>query len=133
MNTIIIFDLDDTLINGKMNIPRQTYHMLNKFRNLHYFIGIISYNYLAPLVIKKSNLNRYTQHIVCGDLDRDVLFEQCLTNNIIKYNNLFTKNNIYYIDDRVDNLDIIKKHNPDVITYHCYNIYELYKFKLHLN
>ena len=33
MTTIIIFDLDDTLVSCKMKIPRQTYHMLNKFKN----------------------------------------------------------------------------------------------------
>ena len=32
--TIIIFDLDDTLVNCKMKIPRQTYHMLNKFKKI---------------------------------------------------------------------------------------------------
>ncbi len=33
MNTIIIFDLDDTLVSPKMKIARQTYHMLNRFKN----------------------------------------------------------------------------------------------------
>ncbi len=36
MNTIIIFDLYDTLVNCKMKIPRQSYHMLNKFKKLNY-------------------------------------------------------------------------------------------------
>ena len=44
MNTIIIFDLDDTLVSCKMKIQRQTYHMLNKFKKLNYIIGIITYN-----------------------------------------------------------------------------------------
>jgi len=37
MSIIIIFDLDDTLVNGKMVVPRQTYHMLNKFKKLYIF------------------------------------------------------------------------------------------------
>jgi hydroxymethylpyrimidine pyrophosphatase-like HAD family hydrolase len=41
MNKIIIFDLDDTIVNNKMKIPQQTYHMLNKFKKLNYMIGII--------------------------------------------------------------------------------------------
>jgi hydroxymethylpyrimidine pyrophosphatase-like HAD family hydrolase len=43
MNTIIIFDLDDTLVSCKMKMPRQTYHMLNKFKKLNYIIGIITH------------------------------------------------------------------------------------------
>jgi len=50
MTKIIIFDLDDTLVNCKMKIPRQTYHMLNKFKKLGYIIGIITYNCLVNLV-----------------------------------------------------------------------------------
>ncbi len=52
MKTIIIFDLDDTLVNGKMIIPRQTYHMLNRFKKLNYLIGIITYNWMVHLVAK---------------------------------------------------------------------------------
>lgn len=44
---IIIFDLDYTLVNCKMKIPRQTYHMLNKFKKLNYIIGIITYNVMC--------------------------------------------------------------------------------------
>jgi len=47
MTKIIIFDLDDTLVNYRMKIPRQTYHMLNKFKKLGYIIGIITYNCLV--------------------------------------------------------------------------------------
>jgi hypothetical protein len=75
MNTIIIFDLDDTLVNCKMKIPRQTYHMLNKFKKLNYFIGIITYNFMVNLVAKETNLYKYTSHIFYKDIDRDILFE----------------------------------------------------------
>ena len=42
------------------------------------------------------------------------------------------ENGIDYIDDRIDNLQVVKNKNPNVITYYCYNIYELYKFKYSL-
>jgi len=38
MSTIIIFDLDDTLVNAKMKIPLQTYHMLNKFKKKNFVV-----------------------------------------------------------------------------------------------
>jgi hydroxymethylpyrimidine pyrophosphatase-like HAD family hydrolase len=85
MNTIIIFDLDDTLVNCKMKIPRQTYHMLNKFKQLNYFIGIITYNFMVELVAKETNLKKYTSHIFYKDIDRNILFEngvKVLTLNI---------------------------------------------------
>jgi len=50
MNKIIIFNLDDTLVNAKMKVPRQTYHMLNKFKKQGYIIGIITYNSMVNLV-----------------------------------------------------------------------------------
>ena len=56
MNTIIIFDLDDTLVNCKMKIPRQTYHMLNKFKKLNYIIGIITYNFMVGVIAKRNKL-----------------------------------------------------------------------------
>jgi hypothetical protein len=128
MNTIIIFDLDDTLVNCKMKIPRQTYHMLNKFKKLNYFIGIITYNFMVGLVAKETNLYKYTSYIFYENVDRNVLFEKCVS-QIIDDNQLVNVNKIYYIDDRLDNLHVIKEKNKNVITYHCYNMYKLYKFK----
>jgi hypothetical protein len=37
-------------------------------------------------------------------------------------------NKIYYVDDRLNNLEIVKKNNINIITYHCY-MYKLYQFK----
>lgn len=128
MNTIIIFDLDDTLVNYKMKIPRQTYHMLNKFKNNKYFIGIITYNKLVRLVANETNLYKYTSHIFYENIDRDILFEKCLSQIINDYQ-LDNISKIYYVDDRLDNLQIVKEKNKNVITYHCYNIYKLYEFK----
>ena len=128
MTTIIIFDLDDTLVNGKMKIPRQTYHMLNKFKKLNYIIGIITYNWMVGIVAKKTNLYKYTNHIFYNYIDRDILFEKCL-HQIINDYQLGNVNKIYYIDDRLDNLEVIAEKNKNVITYHCYNMYELYQFK----
>jgi hypothetical protein len=128
MTTIIIFDLDDTLVNGKMKIPRQTYHMLNKFKKLNYIIGIITYNWMVGIVAKKTNLYKYTNHIFYDYIDRDILFEKCI-NQIIDDYQLVNVNKIYYIDDRLDNLEVIAEKNKNVITYRCYNMYELYRFK----
>jgi len=128
MNTIIIFDLDDTLVNYKMIIPRQTYHMLNKFKRMNYCIGIITYNKLVGIVANETNLYKYTNNIYHENIDRDILFEKCLT-EIINDNKLDNVVKIYYIDDRLDNLQIIKENFPNVITYHCNDIYKLYKFK----
>jgi len=128
MTKIIIFDLDDTLVNAKMKIPRQTYHMLNKFKKLGHIIGIITYNCLVNLVANKCNLYKYTNYIFYGDLDRNVLFEKCL--NSIYHENidaLYYK--IYYADDRADNLQLVKCYYHEITTYHCKNIYELYLFK----
>jgi len=128
MNTIIIFDLDDTLVNCKMKIPRQTYHMLNKFKKLNYYIGIITYNFMANIIAKETNLYKYTRHIFYDDIDRDLLFEKCL-NQLMNDYKIFDTNKIYYIDDRLDNLQIIKEKKNNVMIYHCDDIYKLYKFK----
>jgi hydroxymethylpyrimidine pyrophosphatase-like HAD family hydrolase len=128
MNAIIIFDLDDTLVNGKMKIPRQTYHMLNKFKKLNYIIGIITYNFMVEVIAKETNLHKYTSHIFYKDVDRDILFEICI-NQILNDYKLVNTNKMYYIDDRLDNLQIVKEKNKNVITYHCSNVHALYKFK----
>ena len=128
MTKIIIFDLDDTLVNAKMKIPRQTYHMLNKFKKLNYIIGIITYNSLVNLVAKETNLYKYTNYIFYGNLDRNILFEKCL-NSIYHENidSLYYK--IYYADDRADNLQVVKNYFSEISTYHCINMYQLYQFK----
>ena len=125
---IIIFDLDDTLVSAKMTIPRQTYHMLNKFKTSGYIIGIITYNCMVNLVAKECNLYKYTRYIFYGNLDRYILFDKCISSIRSDYS-IQANFQIYYLDDRQDNLECVKKYFPFVITYHCVNIYELYKFK----
>lgn len=110
MSTIIIFDLDNTLVNSKIKIPKQTYHMLNKFKKLNYFIGIITYNCMATLVAKETNLWKYTNHIYYADIDRHILFEKCLKTIIDDYS-IVSINKIYYVDDRLDNLEVCASHN----------------------
>ena len=128
MTKIIIFDLDDTLVNAKMKIPRQTYHMLNKFKKLNYIIGIITYNSLVNLVAKETNLYKYTNYIFYGNLDRNILFEKCLNSIYAKnIDSLYYK--IYYADDRADNLQVVKNYFSETSTYHCINMYQLYQFK----
>lgn len=124
---IIIFDLDDTLINSKIKVPRQTYHMLNKLKKMNCIIGIISYNCLAKFVVNKVGLYKYTNYIYNGDLDRNKLFERCIFN--ITLNENIKNYEVYYIDDRLDNLQIVKENFPNTIIYHCKNLYELHLFK----
>jgi hypothetical protein len=124
----MIFDLDDTLVNGKMKIPRQTYHMLNRFKKLNYFIGIITYNWMGRLVAKETNLCKYTNHILYEDIDRDMLFEKCICQLMEEYQ-IVDVNKLYYIDDRLDHLQVVKEKNEKVITYHCYDMYQLFQFK----
>lgn len=128
MTKIIIFDLDDTLVNYRMKIPRQTYHMLNKFKKLGYIIGIITYNCIINLVANECNLYKYTNYIFYGDLDRNVLFEKCI-NKILEENPSSLDWQIYYADDCADNLQLVKCYYPEITTYHCKNMYELYLFK----
>lgn len=128
MDTIIIFDLDDTLVNYKMKIPRQTYHMLNKFKKLNYNIGIITYNCMVGIIAYETNLYKYTNDILYGNIDRDILFEKCV-NQIINNKKLVTINKIYYIDDRLDNIKVVKGKNEKVLTYHYNDMNKLYKFK----
>ncbi len=128
MTKIIIFDLDDTLVNAKMKIPRQTYHMLNKFKKLNYIIGIITYNSLVNIVAKETNLYKYTNYIFYDNLDRNILFEKCL-NSIYNENIDALYYKIYYADERADNLQVVKNYFPEISTYHCINMYQLYQFK----
>jgi hypothetical protein len=101
--------------------------MLNKFKKLNYIIGIITYNYMVELVANETNLYKYTSHIFSKNIDRDILFENCLSQIL---NDKFVNiNKIYYVDDRLDNLQVIKEKNTNVITYHCSNMYNLYKLK----
>lgn len=111
MTRIIIFDLDDTLVSPKMKIPRQTYHMLNKFKNQGYIIGIITYNSMVNIVAKECNLYKYTRYIFYGNLDRHILFDQCIS-SILSNNPQVLDSQIYYIDDRIDNLECVKKYFP---------------------
>jgi len=127
-NTIIIFDLDDTLVNSKMKIPRQTYHMLNYFKKKNYLIGVISYNCMVQLVAKETNLNKYTDYIFYKDTNRDILFDTCV-NQMKKDYDLSSETQIYYMDDRLDNLQAVAEKNPNVIPFHCCNMYKLHTCK----
>jgi len=102
--------------------------MLNRFKQLNYLIGIITYNSMVRLVAKETNLYKYTNHFFYENIDRDILFDKCVSQLILDFQ-LVNINKIYYIDDRLDNLKVIKEKNNNVITYHCYDIYKLYKFK----
>jgi hydroxymethylpyrimidine pyrophosphatase-like HAD family hydrolase len=130
MRKIIIFDLDDTLVSCKMKVPRQTYHMLNKFIKQDHILGIITYNYLADFIVGTTQLNKYFKLVIYGDMARDKLFGQMINLIKSKYNiDDISQYKIYYIDDRLDNIEVVKKSYDFVIDYHVEDIYQLYKFK----
>ncbi len=129
MTKIIIFDFDDTLVGYNMIVPRQTYHMLNKFKKLGYFIGIISYNFMVNIVANDLNLYKYADVIIYENSDRNILFNKCLQFILNKNSLLLDEVSIYYVDDRKDNIDCIVDNFSFVKPYHCINNYSLYKFK----
>ncbi len=125
MTTVVIFDLDDTLININVKVPRQTYHMLNRFLKEGVQIGIISFNPMISWACARTGLKKYTKHIYYGDLDRDVLFERCLS----AISEGKVAQSVYYADDRLDNLETVKNRFNNVKTFHCTDIYSLYTIK----
>ena len=128
MTVVIIFDMDDTLVNGRMKVPRQTYHMLNRFKKRGYLIGIISYNAMLPFVVGAKKLNKYTKYLCYkSNADRCVLFQNCLSQ--IMQENPSDTYTLYYADDRLDNIENVKEKYPNVTTYHCTNVNTLYQFK----
>lgn len=122
--TLIVFDMDDTLVNAKMIVPRQTYHMLNRFHNLKYDMAIITYNPMAEFVACATNLYKYTHIIVYANVDRHILFRKCIE---MRNGNKYDR--IIYVDDRIDNITCVKYHFPSVHTYLCKCTNVLYKLK----
>lgn len=122
---LIIFDLDETLVtvNKKgLVVPRQTYHKLNLLLSLGYKMSIITYNPIPHIVLNSTSLLNYVDYFIYGNRDRNKLFEDAL-HKYEKYENY----EIHYVDDRIDNIEVIKKHFPKVITHHCTSVYKLYE------
>lgn len=120
---VIIFDLDETLVtvNAKgLVVPRQTYHKLNRFLSLGYKMSIITYNPMPYVALNGTSLLNYIDYVAYGDKNRNELFEEVLC----AYKDC---DDVYYVDDRIDNIEVIKKHFPNVKTYHCTNVYKLYE------
>lgn len=120
---LIIFDLDETLVtvNKKgLVVPRQTYHKLNLLLSLGYKMSIITYNPIPHIVLNSTSLLNYVDYVAYGDRYRNELFEEVLS----KYENC---DDVHYVDDRIDNIEVIKKHFPKVITHHCMSVYKLYE------
>lgn len=126
----MIFDLDNTLINLNGNVPRQTYHMLKKFKKQGYIIGIVSYDHLCHFTSDGLNLYDYSDIVKWSSMGRSKLFLDTL--NYLKLKNNITDDNIeqiYYIDIQKDNIQNIKESFPNIITWYCTNVHELYNFK----
>ena len=134
MKKIIIFDLDDTLINSNMKVPRQTYHMLNNFTKNKYLMSVITYNKFPLVITFNTSIYKYMDFVVSKQIDRHKLLQNVLNKIIDKYE---IKNledyKIYYIDDRIDNIQNIKKYCKNITCFHCKNMYELYLIKKIIN
>lgn len=52
-----------------------------------------------------------------------------MLNFLIKDYNIDVIDNLYYVDDNADNIDVVIKSNTQVKTFHCVNMYKLYQFK----
>jgi len=134
MKKIIIFDLDDTLVDSKMKVPRQTYHMLNNFKKKKYIMSVITYNSLPLIITLNTSIYKYMDFVISENIYRNKLFKKCINKIVYKYKIKKLKDyQIYYIDDRMDNIKNIKKYYKDICCFHCKNVQELYLIKNIIN
>lgn len=127
-NKIIIFIFENILINKRMKIPKQTYHLLQKLKKNGYIIGIISNNPLIYFDARELGLYKYSNYIKCDNKLQIYELFNIILNNLSKYkkNNYKDDDKIYFIDTDINNLQKIKKNNDKIFTIHCKDIYKLY-------
>lgn len=117
-----IFDFDDTLVftNKGITVPRQTFHKLRQLKQDGHIIAVISYNPLLKYFINALNLAPLCDIIHYDDNERYKLVQYVLNKC-----NMDTK--FVYYDDRIDNIENVKSHYPNAITYHIHHPVYLYK------
>jgi len=59
MQSICVFDLDNTLLTDRCVVPRQTWHKLRQLQQADWILGVVSNNSLAPLVAASVGLASY--------------------------------------------------------------------------
>ena len=130
---ILVFDLDYTLTNHNGKVPRSTYHMLKQFKRNKFIMTIITYNPVPQLTPNFTDLYKYFETIHYGNMERSILFKQSIKFVSEKYKIDTNTCNIYYIDDRQDNIDeVINSHSTEtnkIITYYCEDPEKLYRLK----
>ena len=131
MVKIIIFNLDNTIINYRDKVPRQTYHMFNRFKKLGYIIGIISYYPNGYFLARDINLYKYASFIICEKKLFYLLFEDIYNKIINKFNfNISDIENIYYIDTNNEIINsLTNKYYDKLIGVNFNNVYDVYNLK----
>ena len=85
-------------------------------------MSIITFNPMPQLVCLNTSIYKYMDFVINGNLDRNILFKKVI-NMIIKKHNIskLEEYDIYYIDDRIDNITDIKEKYPNIKCFHCDN------------
>ena len=128
MKKIIIFSLENTLTDLN-TVPKQTYHMLYKFKKLGYYVGITCSSPYGYFDANYLNLNEYSEIIKWGNISKYSLLITTIK-YILSKNNIDNMNNIdkiYYIDNNKKNIDNINQLDNDITGIYCENFLDLYK------
>lgn len=112
---LIIFDLDDTLLSYRkpvLKVPKQTYHMLQKFKKLNIDMAICSYNPLTEDLVSKHNLFPYIHELSYGQVPReDLVYTIVCKRGFYDF--------IFYVDDKEENIKRIEEIFPRIQTLLC--------------
>ena len=72
--------------------------------------------------------------VISENIYRNKLFKKCINKIVDKYKiKKLNDYQIYYIDDRMDNIENIKKYYKDICCFHCKNVQKLYLIKNIIN
>lgn len=120
----IIFDFDDTLVDGCLKVPKQTWHLLKWLICNKWTILVVSYNPLLDYYMQCLGLSKYIHFWATAKIDRHELVKRVLDKA-----NLNPDTNFLYADDRQDHLNTIQAHWPHAVTFHCTAIETLHRIK----
>jgi len=107
MFKIIVFDLDQTLINE--TICQDTEEVLKKLKNAGYKLAIASYNKYAEWFCDRYNITNYFD-IICAEIQKNKIkhFQKII--NFYKLNNInFVDSDIIFFDDYQPNFITIQQ------------------------
>ena len=128
MKKIIIFSLENTITDLNV-VPKQTYHMLQKYKELGYYIGIICYNPYSYFDAIYFNLNEYADIIKWGNSSKISLVKSTIKYIISKNNlDIYHIDKIYFIDNDKNIIDNINQMEHNIMGIYCNDFIDLYKF-----